>query len=347
MKLTRQHKWLAVAGVAVLALWLWLRDAQPSAHDIKTMQAFTQNMKTHCVGRFLIDVPSAVSDVSGSYETQIASVEVNSRSAKPALDVLQDLDAELQRRALALRGQTAGWKNEARFLGLTSTGVSGRVLHYLTDDPQPEGVAEGYVARDGGAFLFKTSAFRPEHVTELSNFLAEIEPHLHIRADDGIPKTPGFCINGGLIATNPKRGENVNGWGWTLPGHEDVYFGFSSRTNGDTVERGLVDREATILKEAGAVLMGKIKTIRKARYDIGGMQAQEWSIETTDDAPEYHFDIEIPGKPNDNASPSIGLSMRVGGYGKGGYIKPSLTRGEALALWDAVIRTLRLRPGAM
>jgi hypothetical protein len=38
--------------------------------------------------------------------------------------------------------------------------------------------------------------------------------------------------------------------------------------------------------------------------------------------------------------------MEVGGYGEGGYHPPTLTTGEALALWDAVIKTLRPRPGA-
>jgi hypothetical protein len=51
--------------------------------------------------------------------------------------------------------------------------------------------------------------------------------------------------------------------------------------------------------------------------------------------------------PNSNATPAITLSLTVGGHGKDGYVAPSSTEGEALALWDAIVKTLRLRPGTI
>ena len=53
---------------------------------------------------------------------------------------------------------------------------------------------------------------------------------------------------------------------------------------------------------------------------------------STDQEPKFNFKIEIPGRPNDNAAPNISLSLRVGGSGRDGYVAPSLTEGEALAL---------------
>jgi Tle cognate immunity protein 4 C-terminal domain len=220
-----------------------------------------------------------------------------------------------------------------------------RELVYLTAGSEPDRVLDGYVARDGGVFFFHTSADADERIREFADFLVEIEPKLSILSVGEIPKSPGFCVGEGLIATNPKRGESVRGWSWILPDHPDVSFGLSMLHNGDKVGPGIVDRESDILREAGK-LMKNIRTLRKRRFDLAGMKAQEWSVEITDEQPQFSFDIEIPGKPNDNANPSIHLGMRVGGNGAKGYEKPTLTKGEALALWDALIQTLRPRPGA-
>ena len=310
------------------------------------MQAFTDRMKTYGVGRFLIDAPATVSDASGNYETQIASVEARPSPYKSAASVLQALDLQLQQREADLRSQPLSPRSSSRFLGLSKGGAAVRVLYYLTPGIEPDGKADGFVARDGGVFFFQTNANDEEDVKTLLNYLVEIELSLTMLASGEIPRTPGFCVGNGLIATNPKRGENVNGWAWTLPGHPELSFGISTSTNDAKARPAMLDREAGILSEV-APFLKHIKTLRKRRFDLNGMAAQEWLVETTDDAPEYHFDIEIPGRPNDNAHPFIKVNMTVGGSGENGYMKPSLSVGESLALWDALIQTLRLRPGAI
>ncbi len=346
MKLTRRQ-WLSITGTGAVAVgsWLWLRDAEPRRKDLQAMQTFTEHMKTHCVGRFLIDAPASVVDVSGNYESQIASAEARPGPYKSAQAALQAVDRELEQREADLRRQPAP-EGGSRFLGLSQGGAAVRVLYRLDASVQPIGLADGYVARDGGVFFFQTNANDPGDAKELLDDLVDMESALTILAPDELPSTPGFCIGRGLIATNPARGENVNGWSWTLPGHPDVTFGMATRTNGMKIEPGIVDREASILEEAGARLMSSVSTLRKRRFEIAGLPAQEWSVEVTDHRPELQFATEIIGAVNDNAHPRISLSMQVGGSKASGYMTPSLTTGEALALWDAVTRTLRPRPHA-
>lgn len=303
-------------------------------------------MHTYCVGRFLIDAPPGAKP-QGNYGLRIASIGVQSLTNASPEQALGVLDRQLENREGDLRAQLMPQGGGTRFLGLSRPGPASRAVHYMTPGPEPDGRADGYVVKPGGMVFLQTSAYEAADFKVFSDFIAQIEPTLSIRAETDIPKVAGFCIDNGFVAYNPPNGENVNTWGWTVPGHPDAYFSFTSRTNGKEVKAGIVDREASILREAGARLMQSIKTLRKRRFDLGGMQAQEWSRVTTDDKPQIYLDIEIPGQPNDNAAPAITLSMSVGGYGEGGYHAPSLSEGEALALWDRVISTLRLRPGAV
>jgi hypothetical protein len=338
----RRHLWLGVAAVAALSAWLWLRDANPSTKDIQKMSSYTEKMTTHCVGRFLIDVPQKATLSEGSYGLRIASLKTKTISPLPQAELLRKLDAALTQRAAMLAHQPRELGDETKFFARYQPSGNTHSIRYAKGDGDE--VMDGYVVTDGRVFELQTSAIGEGRIKELNDFLLEVAPTLRARENSEIPTTPGFCFNGGLVTMNPKRGENAS-WGWTLDGHPDVYFGISIRSNGDKVEPGRLDREVEVIKELGE-LISDVRTLRKRRLLVGGMKAQEWSVVLTGDALEYNLEIEIPSAPNDNAAPSITMSLRAGGHNKDGKVAPSLTEGEALALWDAVVPTLRLRPGA-
>ena len=341
--MNRRHLWLGVAAVAALSAWLWLRDVNPSTKDIQKMSTHTEKMTTHCVGRFLIDVPQKATMSEGSYEFEIASLKTKTTSPLPQAELLRKLDAELTQRAAGLARPPTELGDKTKFHGRYQPSASTRSIYF--SDSGDKSKMDGYVVTDGRIFELQTNTNDDNDVKELNDFLIELAPTLRARETAEIPATPGFCFGGGLTSMNPKRGENVS-WGWDLEGHPDVHFGLSIRTNGNEVKPGIVDREAEILKELGTLISG-VKTLRKQRLLVGGMKAQEWSRVLTGEALVYNLQIDIPGGPNDNAAPSITLSLRVGGHNKDGYVAPSLSEGEALALWDAVVPTLRLRPGAI
>lgn len=353
MKATRRTLLIATAAVALTAaVWLWPNSTQPSQHDTQTMKTFTENMTTHCVGRFLIDAPSGVDTGEGGYGFQIAEIKPIQKSTLSIEDRVLRLDRELAARVAAQATWKSGYGKPLDPAQVFSPRPDIRSIWYGkpdSDDNESDQM-DGYVVRADGTFLFNTNATTTKRTKDFNDFLTEIAPTLSVRDSSTIPTQPGFCFDNGFIAMNPKRGESVE-WGWSLPGHPKVYFGVSARTNDDKVDEGILDREADILKELQAAIgvtgMADVKTLRKRRFDLNGMAAQEWLREITDDAPEYQFNLEIPGKPNDLANPSINLSLKVGGSSIKGHVKPSLTTGEAIALWDAVIQTLRLRPGAV
>lgn len=353
MKTTRRTLLIATAAVALTAaVWLWPNSTQPSQQDTQTMKTFTENMTTHCVGRFLIDAPTGVDTGVGTYGFQIAKIKPIQRSTQPVEERLQRLDRELAARVAAQATWKDGYGDAMEPAFAYSPQAAVRSIWYGKPDTgrKISDQMDGYVVRADGTFLFNTNATTTKRTKEFNDFLIEIAPTLSVRESSTIPTQRGFCFDNGFIAMNPKRGESAD-WGWSLPGHPDVSFGFGTRSNGEQVGEGILDREAKSLKElqaaVGLAAMADIKTLRKRRFDLNGMAAQEELVEITDSKPEYQFNLEIPGKPNDLANPNITISMQVGNFSQGGREKPSLTTGEAIALWDAFIQTLRLRPGAV
>lgn len=347
MKAARRPLLIAAAAAAALpaAIWLWPHNTQPSRQDTQTMKTFTDNMTTHCVGRFLIDAPTGADMAEGNYGLRIAAIKPIQKSTQPVEERLRRLDRELAARVAAQATWKDGYGDAMESAFAYSPQATVRSIWYGKPDTgrKISDQMDGYVVRPDGTFVFETSAYDQDNIKEFNDFLIEIAPTLSVRENSTIPTSPGFCMNGGFIAMNPKRGESTGfGW-WALPGHPDVRFGFGTSTNDDKVRVGQLDQEGATLREMGS-LIKDMKTIRKRRFDLNGMAAQEWSVEFTD-IPQYEFSIEIPGAPNDNARPFISMSMRVGDAQS--KIKPSLTTGEAIALWDAVIQTLRLRPGAV
>jgi len=193
-------------------------------------------------------------------------------------------------------------------------------------------------------FLLTNAGFKDPQKTR--DFLLDVAPRMQRRDQWEIPTIPGFCIERGLITGTHEKREH-SGFGWSLKGHPDVRFSVSIRNNVGTIDPGVLDREDAINKEWGAIA-SHISTVRKQRFEIAGMPAQEWSTSATEKngVISYDFLAEIPGKATGFDAPSIELSMRVGRQGKDSFLPASLTEGEAIALWDAVIKTLRLRPGA-
>ena len=341
-----------VAITASALILLWPSNAQPSQQDIQAMKTFTDNMTTHCVGRFLIAAPKGDIDAEGNYGFQIASIKPLQKTQLPVQNRLGQLDEELTRRVVAQSTWKSLYKKPLQPAVRSAPQPNIRSIWFGEPDTgdSDSTMMEGYVVQSAATFVFTTSAIAPARVEAFNSFLVEVAPALSIRDNATIPTSPGFCFDNGFIAMKPAKGESAD-WSWDLPGHADVRFNLSLHTNSKTIPQGILDRESTILKNF-ELLVGKdetsrIKTLRKRRFDLNGMAAQEWLKELRGSSTEYEYTLDIPGKPNDLANPSLSLSLRVGDLNKKGDVKPSLTPGEAIALWDAVIQTLRLRPGAI
>ncbi|WP_432260038.1 T6SS immunity protein Tli4 family protein [Cupriavidus sp. TMH.W2] len=141
---------------------------------------------------------------------------------------------------------------------------------------------------------------------------------------------------------------NLESWRMAiqLAGRPDVSFTVTAYTQ-RTVEPGLRARAGGVL----ATLLGTVAGVgqlRNRERPVGPIQADEILIAGTQDGKRtYGFKWEAPGKADSLAEPNLNVSLQVGESAYSTNKESFSSDEEALELWDTVVDSLRLRPGAV
>jgi len=191
----------------------------------------------------------------------------------------------------------------------------------------------------------KISTDREQRGIEIATTLTR---NLRSRDPQDIPAEPGFCIDGAYIAgsTFQREGFNV---GVSFPDHPGAFFSFSTDTGAE--EDQLLDRVGGFLAGAAKMVAG-LETLRKGQRNIGPISAQEYLVAGSAEGQRaYSFAWESQGKDGSLSEPNItaGLGVLERDADSHGNPPPPAFRSdqEALELWDAIIDSIRLRPGAV
>lgn len=168
---------------------------------------------------------------------------------------------------------------------------------------------------------------------------------LHVRGEDEIPAGAGFCIDRGFIPGSRLNREEVEA-GIELPGASATRLDFTSFVTRNP-EPPLLERSGSIREGRAESTQEGTFAVRKARRTAAGLQGDELILRENDGpGTTYWFFWEFPGKRDALDAPFLKLTMTLdsGALGTGSDF-PDLTR--ALAFWDSVLDSLRLRPGAV
>ena len=162
----------------------------------------------------------------------------------------------------------------------------------------------------------------------------------------------GTCI-GPLVIDAGQDGERFN-LGTRGTKHTDLSLEFSinsllAETDGGLLAR--VDSKAAIIKKLG----GNATILRRGKIAIADRPAEELADEDKgqEETIRRHFAAEtLLSKPSTFAEPQIYVRMYLGGQIETGknqfaYIDPSINKKDSLALWDAIVKSIRPRVGAL
>jgi hypothetical protein len=320
-----------------------------------TVTQLTENLKPHCVGRYLIDLPE---DMLASGSATIEGVDVEAE-AMPEYE----FEHQLEKRAKALHaikhfegyrflyedGQPDG-KNSRYFISLGDA-------HELSDSTR---VIEAYKWDRGYRITLKIVAHDDTHSIHRNeplyqqNFtddlpakrqrVLDLLSHIRGRAETDIPKEPGLCFFGGFWVGKATSQENVSTFCY-LKEKPDVTFQLDTDSN---------IRETTTLLDRSVDIHAMLKadgdkTIRKGPVPLPGLQTtDEWLTAglTQANIPGQFMTLEANSKVGSAQTPLLTLTMHNGSPPLDIDWKSthaSLTENEAVALWDAVSRTLRPR----
>ncbi|MDR2924798.1 MAG: hypothetical protein LBU76_02415 [Azoarcus sp.] len=183
---------------------------------------------------------------------------------------------------------------------------------------------------------------RKESALKLRDYLAGIWRELR---PGEVPEGIGFVAGDAMLAD--KR-FNLEDWSLSAkfagkPIVNFVMYGFAQRV----VEPGLRERAGGAAGFLASVLSGR-SALRRRERAVGPIEGYEILMAATQDGRRgYGFKWEAPGKAHSLAEPNLVAELTDGIHDPGGSGPPSFRDDEeALALWDAIIDSVRLRPGA-
>lgn len=310
----------------------------------------TEKMKSVCVGRFLVDVP-ARAQVSLSLE-MIDGFEIDRQEESEAAfrDRVAARESAIRARGTATDG-TGGMVAASEVRLATMTGrifVFGRNRGYLMKGDHR--VDDEFVSLEAHAHVSGTSfTLSMKYANEADAKAAEaLLARLHLRGQDEIPVSPGFCIEGAFFAEPlPRHKTEHVAMHLGLPGHPDLAMAFVSMPGGGSDPDLLARSAATDASDSAAEAL-RVTKLRSRKRDINGLPGEE-SLERFRElnfATTYSFMWETRGLDDDPLHPFLSLELQAGINPEPGGkpLDASLHEDAVLALWDAISSSIRLRP---
>ncbi|MBB3211437.1 hypothetical protein FHW67_000685 [Herbaspirillum sp. Sphag1AN] len=324
------------------------------------------------MGRYLIDMPADI-EAYGNAKLRGIDVKVEAMTQEEFLHGMRKREAELKTTKNVFKYQFLYGDKEYPVPGESTEKLRSKgIWHFISlgsyaDPGDTKRVIEAYkwdrgyrikLKIEGADFAMSSDKDEPwiqemskEEQNDVPSKLQAVLSMLYrFRAlEPGeIPKDPGVCLTGGFIQTSIFDQEEVS-IEFRLKQYRDVFFEFDTNTN--LTEKDTLLQRGSQIKAALKSRDGK--TLRKGNLDSKDLPtAEEWlaSARMHAGALGHFFMLEANSRNNNAKTPLLSFNMETGVFDIDQVDRPehaSLTEGEAIAVWDAISRSIRMRPEAM
>jgi len=303
-----------------------------------------ENTKIVCFGRFIMEVPDRVSLVYGGVTVDGNIKFYQGKAEKiPEMLVARLSVIEKERKLVPdyslLNFPLIGKVIDGVVPGQKTVFGIGNSISYKI---------HSYIPLGKDLFIYGSDAF-PEN-NEIP-FINTVANSLRSRADLEIPAEPGICVESGFISIEPTF-EAVS-IGLRFHDFPDVHISIDARKNQDYLMEGGGLKESREAAKARAESVGlggffsRIKVLREGQRRLGVWEGEEILTRRPaykDDTDTHEFRFFSLGEVNDAFHPMLDIQLDSGVKGNAkASVKPSITDAEALAIWDRVLSTIRLR----
>ncbi|WP_454734399.1 T6SS immunity protein Tli4 family protein [Cupriavidus pauculus] len=300
-----------------------------------------QGWTTRAIGRHLVDIPG----IAKTIETY----SFNKVKIEPLLDIQSQEEYEkfIGRKEGSLRAVKQGKINSLFLERVQHANEAVTLISWDNSDAEEKYkffVFDTYF-RAGTRFLSYSGEVSQSRKSTALATREEMSREWHQIPTGKTPEGVGYVVDDAILVD---KAFNRESWRMViqLPSKPDVFFELTSYAQG-RVEPGLRER-------AGGIVAGLLGTIagfsrlRDRARPVGPIQADEILLASTQDGKRgYGFKWEAPGKEYSLAEPNLNASLRVGESAYTTNRESFASDEEALELWDAVIDSIRLRPGAV
>ena len=318
---------------------------KPNMTDLSPrLQEIFINSKTLCFGQFILDIPASATVIYGRTEVD-APIEYFPNDADRINDHIkaQLVEVEEDRKFLS--------KDDIVKFPLFGTVVNGGNPGHKMVFGSNEGIAYSiysFIPVGNDLFIqsYSTAISKDETISLLNN----VATKLRARAADEIPLDIGTCIEGGFVAYQPVF-ENF-GLGVRFKEFPDVHFSVEVIRNGDHIpEASDLESRLKAAENDGGGWYSRVEFIRRAPRKIGlweGAEALALKPAQAMEKESHEFHYISMGAPNDSFRPRLDMQLDTGASDRlKGAVKPSLTNAEAVALWDKLTSSIRVRPSGV
>lgn len=309
------------------------------------LQKIFDQTRTVCFGRFLIQIPSTARVIYGPAEVELP-IEFYPGEGKKLNEHLASRLAEIeQEREFLLKTDIP----RLPMFGKVIDGILPGQKIVFGSKNQAGYAIHSFIPLGNHLFVQYINSTSPKN--DEIPVLNRIASHLQLRADDDIPSNPGVCIEGGFIPLEQDY-EHVT-IGIRLKEFSDIHISIDAHKNLERLSEGstskVLRQQAKESAEANALgaVFARTKILRERDRKLSEWDGEEQALRTPaykDDKSVHDFRFYSTGAVNDRLHPELDIRLDSGVKGnEKARIDPSLTDEEALALWDKLITTIRLR----
>lgn len=313
----------------------------------------TNKVTTICLGRFLVDMPDEA-------QRELARPRIDGFDISSFDEPEADFKLRLGQREARLRAapdQFGGNKNLESIKDVkTENGVVGKIFVHsrvVKEGTQANGLeleryrdesvaVEAMVHGRGMSFDLSADHYDPDKIGNLAKLIAKLVPN----PDNQVPTEPGFCVYRAWFRDplTADQGEQIMMHA-RLPSHPDIEFMAILAAGLKPDKQSLLQRNVDTVAGLSASDKRRISNLRAQSRTIGGITGDELVTRFVEenDAVVYSFTWEVDGAEDNVLVPHFVFEMDTGKSSKG-PVPSSLSQEAALALWDKISSSIRLRP---
>jgi len=345
---------LGIAIVFAVAAGIWtvaqLREREVARRDQQEVARMTKDMKTVCLGRFLIDMP-------GEAKLGLRGVRVDGLEVESFEESAADFLTRLALREKRLKGEPKQLVGTDYLESVTEmntdNGVVGKIFVHgrnVSEGARMRGteleryryegiIVEAMVHGGGVSFEIGANDYNPDLIENLRKLIAKLVPNRANRA----PAGPGFCFDSGWFRDplTADQGEEIIMHA-QLPSHPDVEFLMILAAGNRSSSPRLLERSAQAEANLPAGVKERVFPLRGAPRTIGGISGDELvrRVVEKDDSVAYTFWWEVSGTGDNVHIPHVVFKMTTG-EGTNAPVPSSLSQDAGMALWDEISSSIR------
>lgn len=305
------------------------------------LQPLFEKTKVVCFGRFALDIPATATVVFGPTNIDWPIDHYPGEGGKVVQHVTNWLaEVEKERRFL----DEDDLAKFSMFGKVVDGGIAGQKLVFGSKDHATYTIDSFIPVGDD---LFVQHASRVVAKDEEIAVLNTVARKLRLRAENEVPAEPGACIEGGFVAWQPEY-EQAS-LGVRLKEFPDAHFSIEVIKNQKyLIESSALEPRLARAEKDGGNWYSRVKFFRRGTRDLGnwkGFEALARKPAQKDSTEAHQFAFVSLGAVHDPLQPRLDIQLDTGVKDdQTASVQPSLTDEEAVALWDKLTSSIRVRP---